>query len=139
MAGHALERRARVVEDFSETPPILASAGKLTQVFLNLLLNASEALPEGNLRDDELRVTVRLVDGWVQVAVSDTGRGVAPEDLPRLFEPFFSARPNTASTGLGLAICHGIVTSLGGAIGVESKVGVGTTFTVSLPQAPGGE
>ncbi len=139
MAGHALERRARVVEDFSETPPILASAGKLTQVFLNLLLNASEALPEGNLRDDELRVTVRLVDGWVQVAVSDTGRGVAPEDLPRLFEPFFSARPNTASTGLGLAICHGIVTSLGGAIRVESKVGVGTTFTVSLPQAPGGE
>ncbi|MEI8254509.1 MAG: PAS domain S-box protein [Deltaproteobacteria bacterium] len=139
IAGHALDRRAKVVQDIAETPPVLASPGRLTQVFLNLLLNASEAIPEGGADTNEVRVRARLVDGAVHVSISDTGCGVAPADLHRLFEPFFTTRPSGVSTGLGLAICHGIVTSLGGTITVESKIGVGTTFTVALPQAPGGD
>jgi PAS domain S-box-containing protein len=139
IAGHALSRRARIVESFRDTPPVLASPGKLTQVFLNLLLNACEALPEDGVESHEVRVAVEQVGRAVHVTISDTGCGVAPEDLPRLFEPFFTTRANGVSTGLGLAICHGIVTSLGGTIGVESKLGAGSTFTVALPQAPGGE
>ncbi len=139
IAGHALGGRARIVQDFVETPPVLANAGRLTQVFLNLLLNASEAIPEGGAEQNEVRVRVRRVEHTVQVTVSDTGCGVSPENLQRLFEPFFTTRKNGVSTGLGLAICHGIVSSLGGTIAVESKIGVGTTFTVSLPQAPGGD
>lgn len=139
IAGHGLGRRARIVRDFVDTPPVLASPGKLTLVFLNLLLNASAAISEGRMDDNEVRVSVRVVDRVVHVAISDTGCGVAPDDLHRLFEPFFTARPGSGSTGLGLAICHGIVTSHGGTIRAESTLGVGTTFTVSLPEAPGGD
>ena len=110
--------------------PIQATSEELAQVFLNLVLNAVDAMPEGGT----LRVTSRQAeDGRVAVAFSDTGRGIPPEDLPRIFEPFFSTKKN--GTGLGLAISYGIVQHHHGEIQVQSQVGEGTTFTVWLPAA----
>jgi two-component system NtrC family sensor kinase len=111
-------------------PPILATADELTQVLLNLILNAVDAMPEGGT----LRVTSWLgEDKRVAVALSDTGRGIPPEYLQRIFEPFFSTKNN--GTGLGLAISYSIVQRHGGEIKVESQVEEGTTFTVWLPVA----
>jgi len=111
-------------------PPILATADELSQVLLNLILNAVDAMPEGGT----LRVTSwPAEDRRVAVALSDTGRGIPPEHLQRIFEPFFSTKNN--GTGLGLAISYSIVQRHGGEIKVESQVKEGTTFTVWLPAA----
>lgn len=113
-----------------QLPPIQATTDELAQVFLNLVLNAVDAMPEGGT----LRVTSRLAeDGRLAVAFSDTGRGIPPEYLPRVFEPFFSTKDN--GTGLGLAISYGIVQRHRGEIQVRSQIGEGTTFTVWLPAA----
>jgi signal transduction histidine kinase len=103
-------------------------------VFLNLLVNAAHALPTGQAARNEIRLSVRAGgDKRVLVEVSDTGCGIPPENLARIFSPFFTTKPVGAGTGLGLSVSHSIVTALGGDISVESEVGRGTTFRVSLP------
>ncbi|WP_176067228.1 hybrid sensor histidine kinase/response regulator [Anaeromyxobacter diazotrophicus] len=136
MARHELKHRARVVTELDPVPPVRGDAGRLGQVVLNLLVNAAHAIPEGRVDANEVRITVRPAPGGrVALAVRDSGRGISPEVLPRLFEPFFTTDEGGGGTGLGLAICHRIVTELGGAIGAESTPGQGSTFTVLLPQA----
>ena len=116
----------------SELPPALAVADELVQVFLNLVLNAADAMPEGGM----LRVTSRLGDdGRLAVALSDTGCGIPPEYLGRIFEPFFSTKEG--GTGMGLNISSDIIKQHGGEITVKSQVGQGTTFTVHLPRVVG--
>ncbi len=138
LAGGELRSRARLSTSIEEVPPVLASESRLSQVFLNLLVNAAQAIPEGQAERNEISVSARPGAGQrVLVEVRDTGCGIPPEHRRRIFDPFFTTKPPGVGTGLGLAICHGIVSSLGGEIDVESQVGRGTSFRVSLPAAAG--
>jgi PAS domain S-box-containing protein len=133
MAWHEIRHRARLVKNMSEVPPVDANEARLGQVFLNLLVNAAQAIPEGRADQHEVRVVTRTDDqGNVVVEVSDTGMGIPPENLSRIFDPFFTTKGETG-TGLGLAISHGAIRSLGGEITVTSVSGRGTTFHVVLP------
>jgi len=134
MAFNEMRSRGRLVKQYDTVPAVYADGARLGQVFLNLLVNAAQAIPEGHVGINEICVRVRRdVPGRVAVEVSDTGTGISPEVLPRIFDPFFTTRPVGAGTGLGLSICHGIIQSLGGDIRVHSELGRGTTFTVLLP------
>jgi CheY-like chemotaxis protein len=115
-------------------PFVQANESRLGQAFLNLLLNAAQAIPEGASGDHEVAVTVcSEAGGWVVVEIRDTGVGIPAEHLSRIFEPFFTTKAVGEGTGLGLSVCHGIVTGLGGRIQVESEPGEGTVFRVLLP------
>ncbi|HYX90334.1 MAG TPA: ATP-binding protein, partial [Myxococcaceae bacterium] len=134
MAGNELKHRARVVKQIDPTPLVRGNSVRLGQVFLNLIVNAAQAIPEG--RADENEVRIRLLNaerGGVCVEISDTGRGMTPEVQRRAFDPFFTTKAVGEGTGLGLSIVHGIVTRLGGHIQVESAPGKGSTFRVWLP------
>jgi len=132
-----VRRHAQVVTDLAPLPPVIASEARLGQIFMNLVLNAAQAIPEGKPRENEIRICSRFdaATGQVTVEVSDTGSGIKPENLRRIFEPFYTTKPPGLGTGLGLFVCQGIVHSLGGEISVRSTVGQGTTFTVCLPAA----
>ena len=112
-----------------ELPPVMANRGEMQQVFMNILVNAAQAI-EGH---GTITIVTRAAGDYVEVAISDTGRGIPPEDIGRIFDPFFSTKPSGQGTGLGLSITYGIVTSHRGTINVDSQVGKGTTFTVRLP------
>lgn len=122
--------RARLVRDLAPTPPVDATESRLDQVFLHLLTNAAQAIPPGDPAAHEIRVTSRVEGGRVVVTVTDTGAGLAPEDLDRIFEPFYTTR--AVGTGLGLSICRHILNGMGGDISAESALGR-TTLRVSLP------
>jgi CheY-like chemotaxis protein len=133
MAGAEIRHRARLVKRLGVLPTIEANEGRLGEVFLNLLINAAQSLPDGAAQENEIRVTTSVVGDHVRVEISDTGSGIAPEHVPHLFEPFFTTKPAGVGTGLGLSICHGIVTKMGGTIQVASQPGLGSKFTVTLP------
>jgi PAS domain S-box-containing protein len=136
MSFHELRSRARLVKHYESVPSVDGDPSRLGQVFLNLLVNAAQAIPEGNALGSEITVRVRREgQDRVAVEVSDTGVGIRPEVVPRIFEPFFTTKPVGAGTGLGLSTCHGIIQSLGGEISVRSELGRGSTFTVLLPMA----
>ena len=133
MAQNEIKHRARLVRDYTPVPAALGNESRLGQVFLNLIINAAQSLPEGHADENEIRVSTGLDgEGRVLVEISDTGSGMAPAVLKRLFTPFFTTKPVGVGTGLGLSICHRIVKSLGGDISVDSTPGVGTTFRVHL-------
>jgi PAS domain S-box-containing protein len=134
MAYNEIRHRARLVKDYGATPLVEGSEARLGQVFLNLLVNAAQSIPEGGAEQHRIRVVTGTdAQGRCVVEVLDTGHGIAAGDLRRIFEPFFTTRPGTG-TGLGLSICHNIVASMGGEIAVESAIGKGTTVRVSLPR-----
>ena len=136
MASNEIRHRARLVKDYGHVAPVDVNESRLGQVFLNLVVNAAQALPEGEAGKNEIRVATRQDElGRVVAEVTDTGSGMPPEVLRRLFTPFFTTKPQGVGTGLGLSICRRIVSSFGGDIGVRSTVGKGTTFTVVLPAA----
>ncbi|MDP9000190.1 MAG: response regulator [Myxococcota bacterium] len=136
MIANEIRYRARLVKEYEQTSEVIANEARLGQVFLNLLLNAVQALPEGRSEMNEIRVVLRAPRGGrVVVEVHDNGVGISPQVRGRIFEPFFTTKPVGIGTGLGLAICHGTVTSLGGMLTVESEVGKGSIFRVSLPAA----
>jgi len=126
-----LKYKCTVVKHYDPTlPQVYCIASQLNQVFMNLLVNAGHAIAEKG----EITITTRQTpDGTVQVAISDTGCGIAAEHLPHLFEPFFTTKPIGKGTGLGLSITYGIIGKHKGSIDVSSEVGKGTTFTVNLP------
>jgi signal transduction histidine kinase/ActR/RegA family two-component response regulator len=136
MSMHELVHRATLVRDFGDVPPVEANEAALGQVFLNLIVNAAQAITEGDVRNNEVRVSTSTdAEGNAVVDVVDTGSGIAPEMLPRIFDPFFTANKGGRGTGLGLSISHGTVTGLGGTIAVHSQVGQGSRFRVTLPAA----
>jgi PAS domain S-box-containing protein len=137
MASSEVRHRARLVKDYQPTPLVLSDESRLVQVFINLLVNAAQALPEGQAASNEIRLVLRTEGSRAVAEVRDTGRGIPPEMRARIFDPFFTTKPVGVGVGLGLAICHGIVAELGGEISVESEVNVGTTFRVVLPAARG--
>jgi CheY-like chemotaxis protein len=130
--------------------PVLADAGQLDLVLINLVANARDAMPNGgrltlattNITVDEQgarrRQDHQRAGHYVQLTVRDTGTGIPADSLPYIFEPFFTTKESGRGTGLGLAMVHGIVIQSGGSIDVESQVGAGTCLTVRLPAAEGG-
>jgi signal transduction histidine kinase len=134
MAAPEIRDRARVVRDFRDVPPIVAGENRLGQVFLNLLVNAAQAIDAGEPEDNEIRVATRTGErGEAIVEVGDTGMGISPSVLPHIFEPFYTTKAAGTGTGLGLAICQLIATSLGGRLTVETQLGRGSVFRLVLP------
>jgi PAS domain S-box-containing protein len=136
MCLNELKYRATLVKDFAQARSVLASDGKLAQVFLNLLINAAHAIPEGHVEDNEIRVRVWGEGAFVFAEVSDTGGGIAPENQAKIFDPFFTTKGVGIGTGLGLSICKKIVEDFGGKISLVSEWGKGTTFLIRLPVIP---
>jgi PAS domain S-box-containing protein len=134
MTGNAIRHRARLVRDLETVPHVLANELRLGQVFVNLLMNASQAIPEGQADSNEIRVRASFdaERHAVVIAVEDTGAGIPLDVQPRIFEPFFTTKPLGVGSGLGLSICHGIVEGFGGKIEFESVAGRGTIFRVQL-------
>ncbi|HVG59342.1 MAG TPA: two-component regulator propeller domain-containing protein [Hyalangium sp.] len=139
MAAGELRPRAQLVRDYSpDVPSVEGNEARLAQVFLNLLINAAQALPEGRPEQNEVRlVLMRSGEGQVVAEVRDTGSGIPPDVLGRIFDPFFTTKPVGVGTGLGLALCQAFVASMGGRIEVESQMGKGSVFRVTLPMASG--
>jgi signal transduction histidine kinase/CheY-like chemotaxis protein len=136
LARPQVEQCARLEVLASPMPLVLASEGKLGQVFLNLLVNATQAIKAGDAHAQRVQVSTRTdVRGWSVVEISDTGCGIAQQDLGKIFDPFFTSKRE--GMGLGLSICQGIVHGCGGTIEVESELDHGTTFRVLLPPHTG--
>jgi signal transduction histidine kinase/ActR/RegA family two-component response regulator len=134
LATNHIRHRGRLVRQYGSVPDIDGDPNRLVQVFLNLVVNAAQAL-EG-LRQDghEIRVVTRTSPGGgAVIELIDTGVGIPADRLPLLFDPFFTTKAAGLGTGLGLTICHGIVTEHGGTIEVESQPGAGSRFIVSFP------
>lgn len=130
-----IHARAQLVLEKDECPEIDGDPVQLGQILLNLLINAAQAIPDGETESNRIRLSIGSADGWASLEVEDTGCGVAPEHLGRLFEPFYSTRSGEGGTGLGLAIVREVVDRHGGRIEVTSEPGKGTRVTVLLPPA----
>jgi len=134
IAHPELRLRARLERRYQTVPAVDGNAGRLEQVFLNLLLNAAQAFaPESDPNSNVIRVSLRAAGSLVVAEIADNGPGILPELLGRIFDPFFTTKPVGVGTGLGLPICRGIVQTHGGEITVDSKPGAGAVFTVSFP------
>jgi CheY-like chemotaxis protein/anti-sigma regulatory factor (Ser/Thr protein kinase) len=135
IATNEIKYRASLVKDLGITSQVMASDGRLSQVFLNLLVNAAHAIPEGNVEQNEIRVRTWQEGDEVCAEVRDTGGGIPAEDLSHIFEPFFTTKAGGVGSGLGLSIARSIVTGYGGKIEVTSEVGKGASFVIRLPAA----
>jgi PAS domain S-box-containing protein len=134
LTSNEVRHRAQLVRELGPVPPVMADDGQLTQVFINLLVNAAHAIPAGHSDDNRITVRTRTDDaGRAVVEVEDTGNGIAPENLSRVFDPFFTTKDVGVGTGLGLSICHSIISGIGGQISIDSAVGRGTTVRIVLP------
>ncbi|HWN67264.1 MAG TPA: ATP-binding protein, partial [Haliangium sp.] len=132
MAGNEIRHRARLVRRIRKVPPVYGNHARLTQVFVNLLINAAQAIAHGHAADNRIRIATRMIDeARVCVTVADTGVGIPEQVLDRIFEPFFTTRA-PERTGLGLSICHSIIESCGGEIEVVSQPGEGAYFHIYL-------
>lgn len=139
LVSSVVRHRAAIITEHSpDTPAVIANESRLGQVIINLIVNASHAMPE-RAPAAQSTITVRtrrLPSGDAAIEVEDTGTGIAPDVVPRLFDPFFTTKQSGVGTGLGLSVCQSIVASLRGRIEVDTALGRGTTFTVVLPAAP---
>jgi PAS domain S-box-containing protein len=134
LAGANIRTRGHVVMDLRPVPRVFADAGRLGQVFMNLLVNALDAVAAGDARTNRIEVRAFTgADGCAVVEIEDNGRGIPPEVAARIFEPFFTTKGPRAGSGLGLALCHRIVSDLGGRIEVGASSGPGTLFRLTLP------
>jgi two-component system NtrC family sensor kinase len=125
-------QKLRIVRNLSDgLPDIFADADQLQQVVLNIFLNARDAMPDGG----ELNVSTRRIDNEIVIEISDTGEGVDPKSAKQVFDPFFTTKAAGKGTGLGLAVCYGIVTAHGGRLELVQNTGRGATFIVTLPVA----
>ena len=137
VVGSEIRKRASVERRFERVPTVHGNAARLEQVFVNLLLNAAQAIPDTG-SDHRITVALSREETMVRVTVADTGSGIADDVLDRIFDPFFTTKPPGVGTGLGLPICRGIVAAHGGELSVTSRVGAGSTFTLRLPIHTGG-
>jgi len=131
-----LKYKADVRREYGEVPEVHCLPSQLNQVFMNILMNAAQAIEEHGVIT--LRTGVDGGDAWIEIG--DTGKGIDPEHLPRIFDPFFTTKPVGEGTGLGLSLSYGIVKKHGGGIDVRSEPGTGTTFRIRVPvQGPAPE
>jgi PAS domain S-box-containing protein len=131
--GRLSRRQIAVEQQFGELPPVLCAPAQMNQVFLNLLVNAMQAVEATGRGDGRIEIRTRAAAGEVVVEVADNGCGIPPEVLPRIFDPFFTTKVLGEGTGLGMSISHGIVADHGGRIEVESTPGQGACFRVIVP------
>ena len=137
MASNQIRYRAKLTTIYEAAPIVLANENRMGQVLLNILLNAAQAIPEGQAESNEIVVRLRdRLSGQAFIEVSDTGSGIPAEILPRIFDPFFTTKPVGTGTGLGLSICRNIITKLNGRLTLESREGVGTKVRITLPPSP---
>ena len=115
-----------------DLPEIMADRFQMQQVFLNIVLNAEQAMIESNGRGN-LTITTEQIDGIIKISFTDDGPGIPPDIMNRIFDPFFTTKEVGKGTGLGLSICYGIVTNQGGRIYAQSQEGKGATFIIELP------
>ncbi len=134
MSFNEIKYRARLVKDFGEVPEVMANEGRLSQVFLNLLINAAQAIEEGKMEQNEIRVRTWAEGKWVCAEVCDSGAGIEPVNIARLFEPFFTTKEVGKGSGLGLSISKNIIEEYQGSIEVQSELGRGTRFIIRLPK-----
>jgi len=129
MAKHELKYHCKLDIDLAPLPPILMHPSKLNQVFMNLLINAGQAIEH----DGTISVKTSIKEEHVLITITDTGCGIAPDKLDQIFTPFYTSKPIGQGTGLGLSICHRIIAQHNGTINVISELGHGSSFTISLP------
>jgi PAS domain S-box-containing protein len=130
IAGHMFKGGVQIIKEFSQVPLVQAFPAQMNQVFLNLITNAIHAVDE---RNGKIIIKTMLQGNQVVVKVIDNGKGISPENLKKIFDPFFTTKPVGQGTGLGLSIAYKIIEKHGGKIEVQSQVGRGTEFTISLP------
>jgi signal transduction histidine kinase len=136
MAWHEIRSRARLMKEYGDVPLVDAHETQLGQVFYNLILNAALSIAPGAADRNEIRVVTRTdAAGNMVVEIRDTGAGITEDERIHLFDPFFTTNPAGSGTGVGLAVCHGIVSAHEGTIVVESELGKGTVVRVVLPPA----
>lgn len=133
MCWNEIRHRAVLVRDISDTPPVDINESRLGQVFLNLLINAAQAMPARGIESNRITVRAYTDEGWAVIEVSDNGMGIEPASLSHIFEPFFTTKGVADGTGLGLSICRNIVQAAGGEITAQSEDGQGTCFRVRFP------
>ncbi len=129
LVHHELKNRITVIKEYGDIKPVRCHPNQINQVFMNLLVNASQSI----LEKGEVRIRTFVEDGMAKVSISDTGVGIPAENLSRIFDPGFTTKGVGVGTGLGLSICFKIAQDHGGSIDVESEVGRGSTFTLALP------
>lgn len=129
IASNELKYKCNVIKNFGDIPNIYCNPGQLNQVFLNLLVNAAQAIDE----QGDITVETLANENEITVRITDTGSGIPKDKLDKIFDPFYTTKPVGKGTGLGLAISYGIIQSHGGTIDVDSEPGQGTCFTIRLP------
>jgi signal transduction histidine kinase len=127
-----LKYKAQVIKDLGRIPLVKCYPQRLNQVFMNILVNAAQAIED----KVEIRITTRAENGYVEIRISDTGKGIPPEVLPKIFDPFFTTKGVGKGTGLGLSMAYNIIQRHKGTIDVESEVGKGATFIIRLQTDP---
>ena len=129
IVGNEIRHKAQIVRQYGTVPQIRCLPSQLNQVFMNMLVNAAQAIS----KDGVITIRTGTEHGWVRIDIGDNGAGIAPEDMRRIFDPFFTTKPIGLGTGLGLSVSYSIIKKHGGEVTVDSTPGVGTTFTVRLP------
>lgn len=127
-----LKYKAQIIKEYGELPEIQCVRNQINQVILNLLVNAAQAIEEKG----EIRIHTENSDGWAEITISDTGMGIANENLEQIFKPFFTTKEIGKGTGLGLHLSDKIIREHGGTINVYSRPGAGTSFTIRIPRQP---
>lgn len=137
MVQSQIQHRARLEQRVEKMPPLACHRSKLSQVLVNLLVNAAQAIDGGRRDENEIRIEGLERDGWIEIRVSDTGSGIPADKLESIFEPYYTTKPKGVGTGLGLPISAEIVGIHKGTLSVESIMGQGTTFVIRLPRENG--
>jgi signal transduction histidine kinase len=130
MVNHKLSDKIQIIKHYGDVPHIICSPAQVNQVFLNLLVNAIQAIPKDT---GVIDLKTQVIDQYVDISIKDNGDGISKENLARIFEPFFTTKTSGKGTGLGLAIVHKIIKEHQGELNVESQIGRGTQFIISLP------
>jgi two-component system NtrC family sensor kinase len=132
IASSTIAKTAVVIRQYGDLPLVNCLVSQVNQVLMNLLVNAAQAITANGT----ITIKTSCDEKWVRIAISDTGRGILPENLSYIFDPFYTTKPVGFGTGLGLSISYNIIKKHGGRIDVASTPGIGTTFTVWLPRTP---
>ena len=133
MVNNEVKYHCSIDTEFNELPAIMGNAGKLIQVFTNLLINGGQAIDSNQPDSGKIRVKTYTKDHKILIDISDNGKGIATDSIDKIFNPFFTTKPVGEGTGLGLSICYDIIKEHAGDIRVVSAIQQGTTFTVELP------
>jgi signal transduction histidine kinase/CheY-like chemotaxis protein len=134
-----IRHRAKLVKNFEAIPPVRGDEARLGQVFVNILLNAAQAIEPGHAHENEIIVNTSAPEGRVIIEVLDSGMGIPEQNLTKIFDPFFTTKPRGVGTGLGLSICHEIIASMRGSLTAANRPTGGARFVVELPAMPGGQ